>query len=63
MLQEKKQAAISAFQMYDRDRSGFVDAREFYSVITRLVPMTWEDACAVYVPLVYLLPSLCWCTG
>eukprot|EP00041_Stephanoeca_diplocostata_P006147 m.77299 g.77299 ORF g.77299 m.77299 type:complete len:251 (-) comp16194_c0_seq2:664-1416(-) len=48
MLQEKKQAAVQAFQTYDRDRSGFVDCREFYSVITRLVPMTWEDACAVF---------------
>eukprot|EP00050_Salpingoeca_kvevrii_P018391 m.73701 g.73701 ORF g.73701 m.73701 type:complete len:257 (-) comp8038_c0_seq2:88-858(-) len=46
---EKRAAAQRAFAMYDKDRSGHIDSREFFEALRYLgLGISWEDALAVF---------------
>eukprot|EP00056_Hartaetosiga_gracilis_P021289 m.23504 g.23504 ORF g.23504 m.23504 type:complete len:220 (+) comp8990_c0_seq1:141-800(+) len=47
--EELRSAALQAFRMYDRDRSGTIDRREFYQALQFLgVPISWADVQAMF---------------
>lgn len=46
---EKKVAAETAFRLYDADKSGHIDMREFYNALVYLgLEITWPDAQAIF---------------